>query len=178
MNALTLWNPWAWAMAHAGKPVENRTWEPPSRVLGQLLAIHAGKTLDHDAIFDIADEFGVAPENWDIPSVAPDLEGVRRVGRLVPGAIVAVGVLAGFVRDNGAGYIHPAGVEAAQLSEAEILRWARQTPWYQGPVGWVVVKRIALPTPVPCKGAQGLWTLPPEVEAQVRAQIGEAAHAQ
>ena len=30
---------------------------------------------------------------------------------------------------------------------------------------------IALPEPVPCRGAQGLWTLPADVESAVLAQI-------
>jgi len=37
--------------------------------------------------------------------------------------------------------------------------------------GWQLANIIALPTPVPCKGAQGLWPLPPDVLGQVRRQI-------
>lgn len=32
MKALTVWPEWAWAIVHAGKNVENRTWAP-----GQML---------------------------------------------------------------------------------------------------------------------------------------------
>lgn len=41
VRALTVRQPWAWAIAHAGKDVENRWWA--TRWRGQLL-IHAGKT--------------------------------------------------------------------------------------------------------------------------------------
>lgn len=40
MKALTVRQPWAWAIACAGKTVENRSW--PTDYRG-LLAIHAGK---------------------------------------------------------------------------------------------------------------------------------------
>jgi hypothetical protein len=31
---------------------------------------------------------------------------------------------------------------------------------------------LAAAEPVPCRGAQGLWTLPADVEAQVMGQVG------
>ena len=44
----------------------------------------------------------------------------------------------------------------------------RSSRWFCGPFGWWLadVVRIA---PVPCKGAQGLWVIPPPVLEQVRA---------
>jgi hypothetical protein len=45
----------------------------------------------------------------------------------------------------------------------------------KSPVGWVLDDVIALDEPVPCPGAQGLWQLPIDVEARVRAQIARAA---
>lgn len=46
MLGLTVWQPWASAIAEHGKPVENRTWRPPESVLGERIAIHAGKRFD------------------------------------------------------------------------------------------------------------------------------------
>jgi hypothetical protein len=43
MYALTIKQPWAWAIIHGGKNVENRSWSTQHR--GQL-AIHAGRTED------------------------------------------------------------------------------------------------------------------------------------
>ncbi|MEV4212644.1 DUF4326 domain-containing protein [Micromonospora sp. NPDC049662] len=43
IGALTVQQPWAWAIAYAGKRVENRTWAPPEAAIGHLLAIHAGQ---------------------------------------------------------------------------------------------------------------------------------------
>ena len=43
MKALTLTPEWAWAVTALDKRVENRTWRPPERMIGQRIAIHAGK---------------------------------------------------------------------------------------------------------------------------------------
>lgn len=48
--ALTLHRPWAWAIAHSTKRVENRTWAAPASLIGRPLAIHAGKVLDRSVI--------------------------------------------------------------------------------------------------------------------------------
>jgi hypothetical protein len=146
MRALTLIQPWAWAIAHAGKVIENRTWAPPHSLLGQRIAIHAGKKRER----------GLFLPDGSTPPLFLDQS-----------AVVAVGTLVGYVCDDGNGR-----VEANHFG-AEIMRAACASPWYQGPVGWIVVNRIALPTPVPCRGAQGLWTLPPDVEAAVMRQLGE-----
>ena len=44
MKALSIRQPWAWAILH-GKDIENRTW--PTHFVGHFL-IHAGKKFDHD----------------------------------------------------------------------------------------------------------------------------------
>ena len=46
MKALTVKHPWAWAIIHGGKDVENRP--RPTKYRG-LLHIHAGKAMDFDA---------------------------------------------------------------------------------------------------------------------------------
>lgn len=47
MKALSIQQPWTWAILH-GKPVENRTW--PTRFTGPFF-LHAGKKFDHDGYF-------------------------------------------------------------------------------------------------------------------------------
>lgn len=48
--------------------------------------------------------------------------------------------------------------------------------WAFGPVCWQLDNVRTLREPVPCRGAQRLWTLPDEVEAEVRRQLGEMTH--
>lgn len=54
-KALSIQQPWAWAILHAGKDVENRTWS--TRFRGRVL-IHAGKRLDREGLDMLVDEMG------------------------------------------------------------------------------------------------------------------------
>lgn len=47
MKTLSIQQPWAWAILHAGKDIENRTWKTNFR--GRIL-IQASKRIDYDAI--------------------------------------------------------------------------------------------------------------------------------
>lgn len=51
-DALTVRQPWAHAIAHLGKRVENRGWSRARAIslIGQLIAIHAGQKVDEDAV--------------------------------------------------------------------------------------------------------------------------------
>ena len=44
MKALSIRQPWAWAIIHAGKDIENRTWKTNFR--GRIY-VHAAKTFDN-----------------------------------------------------------------------------------------------------------------------------------
>lgn len=45
MKALSIQQPWAWAILYGGKDIENRTW--PTHYTGSFL-VHAGKKFDHE----------------------------------------------------------------------------------------------------------------------------------
>ena len=45
MKALSIRQPWAWMILHAGKDIENRAW--PTRFRGRVL-IHASKGMTHE----------------------------------------------------------------------------------------------------------------------------------
>lgn len=126
MKALTLWRPWAWAIFH-GKDVENRTWSPPASMIGQRIAIHAGKKIDEAGTLFIVDQlrlFGLPG-----PAHATGIIGVATIARIV--------------------------------TESE-------SPWFVGPVGWVLEDYVELPEPIPVKGAQGLWSLTRETDLYLR----------
>lgn len=152
--ALTLWPEWAWAVAHLGKRVENRTWAPPRWAMGRRLAIHGGAAFGgHTARVGAG---GKVPASWLYAVQAMLDMGLRAgeaavgpvtMGRLIPEAqskIVAVGRLSGVVTESA-------------------------DPWFVGPFGWVLSDVVVLPAPVPCRGAQGLWEVPQtEREAVLR----------
>jgi hypothetical protein len=50
---ISIMQPWAWAILHAGKDVENRTWAPPRRFTGVFSLIHAGKKIDREAVIHL-----------------------------------------------------------------------------------------------------------------------------
>jgi hypothetical protein len=148
MRAITLWRPWPFALFYdspLAKDVENRTWPPPARILGQRIAIHAGKKYDHEAAEDIADML-------DLSVLPPEAEH---------GGIVGVVTIDRFIRGGRCGY-----GQAIPRGDP-----AFKSMWFFGPYGWVLTDKIALLEPIPCRGAQGLWTVPPDVERLVLEQI-------
>ena len=86
MKALTIWQPWAWAIAEEFKPIENRSWRPSGLMLGKRIAIHTGKKCDDRKSFEFVREQCVAP--------------VPAAGQLVYGAVIATAVLDSFVTDS------------------------------------------------------------------------------
>lgn len=169
MKALTLWQPWSWAIAHAGKRVENRTWAPPASVIGQRVAMHAGLRLDKSAVKALCFESKTAN--------AHGLDMLAQAGGLARGAVESVATLLGYVMRDGEAVWRKADGSLVEDDCDKHLRFhdARRSKWWIGPIGWVLADVTPLPKPVPCKGAQGLWTLPEDVESAVLAQLTRAA---
>lgn len=62
--ALSIRQPWAWAILHRGKPIENRTW---STHLRGPICIHAAKGMTRDEQLTFADfimQLGMEPPNF------------------------------------------------------------------------------------------------------------------
>lgn len=59
VNCLTLKQPWAYAIFHLGKDVENRNWTPQRYPLNNTLYIHAGLSYDRLGRAWIEDQFDV-----------------------------------------------------------------------------------------------------------------------
>jgi len=142
VKALTLHQPWAWAIAHAGKRIENRSWRPPASIVGQRIAIHAGQGWNWDKTI------------WGTSTPPPTKAWLQQQGMV--GAIVATAKVVAAGDDS---MLYREG-----LASLDDLRW------YCGPVGWVLEDVRPMARPVPCNGAQGLWTLSDELVAAVAAQ--------
>lgn len=82
MKALTLIQPWAWAIEHLGKRVENRTWAPPPRLVGQRIAIHAGKKYDEEDARWLAENFDFS----EIDCAHGVIVATARIARVVTSA--------------------------------------------------------------------------------------------
>lgn len=84
MKALSIKQPWLWAITDLDKQVENRTWKPFSSNIGQRICLHASKADDRSGVPAIRQISGV-----DVP------DGLPR------GAIVAIATLAGWISETG-----------------------------------------------------------------------------
>lgn len=67
--ALSIRQPWVWAILHAGKDIENRSW--PTRIRGRI-CIHAATRMTEGEVFEfdnlVAFDWGItAPEYEDLP---------------------------------------------------------------------------------------------------------------
>ncbi len=76
MKSLTLHQPHTHSVAHLGKRIENRNWTPPAHLVGEVIAIHAGKKLDLEALEDLQQR------GYEIPDELP-AKAVVAVARLV-----------------------------------------------------------------------------------------------
>ena len=153
--ALTVWQPWAWAIAEGLKLVENREWSPRDARMqpGTRLVIHAG--LKETSASDFRGDLAFVRENvrrirgdqrvdgWRIPEPG-STEYVR-------GALVAVATYAGAVTTKA--HLPP-----------------EQQGWFVGRFGWVLRDVVKL-EPISCRGAQGLWPVGGEELFQVYEQL-------
>ncbi len=140
MKALTIKQPWAWAITNGTKRVENRTWRPPLHIIGQRIAIHTSARIEKAELLAFS-ELGA----WLEPTV----------NTLPVGCIVGTAIVKGYVVVNDMG-----GVEV-QTKGAQGYS-PDKDPWFCGPVGWLLddVRKVA---PVTCKGALGLWDVSVEL---------------
>ena len=177
MKALTLYQPWAWAVAWAGKPVENRQHAFPTFVMGRDVAIHGGLTMEVEALEEIAGTFGARPANYRLPG---HTYTALAVGILSVGAVAAVVRMAGWVRvrrletslshDSFRSHLEVVNYAGITSAEAED---AAKSGWAGGPYLWVMKEVRALEVPVLCSGERGLWDLPRNVEDLVLEQLQE-----
>ncbi|WTX00937.1 hypothetical protein OG216_46780 (plasmid) [Streptomycetaceae bacterium NBC_01309] len=123
VRALTLHQPWAHAIAHLGKDVENRRRRTNFR--DGLVLVHAGARVDQDAMQDLPADVAAA-----MPSRA----------------VVAVTRITDAHPDCG----------------GTCSSWAQPGAWH-----WRLADTVALSTPVPASGAQGLWVPDPQLRRRV-----------
>ena len=89
VRVLTVRQPWAWAIIHGGKDVENRSW--PTKHRGALL-IHAGSAFERDG-YETVKRLAARP-----PPPADEF---------VHGAIIGVAELVDCVRDSNSEWAVP-----------------------------------------------------------------------
>ena len=142
--------------AHRRQYWRTSTWPQRARLLWYA-AIHAGKRhqdLDNASEWPWPDGF-VPPHEVDSPT------GIVGVARLVGALDVR----------HGRRYLQRADdADRARLDALD------RDPWWAGPVGWLLDDVVAI-DPVPCRGAMGLWTVPPDLAAEVVRRVEAAGMA-
>lgn len=144
MRALTVQQPWAWAIVHGGKTVENRTQAWGYR---GPLAIHAGKRFSDRSNDALADALGRAMRGgqWQ---------------ELVYGAIIGVVQLVDVhwcYGDGDSTCCQPWG-------EHEYVEHGGRT---RSQIAHLVLEDPRPVDPIPCTGRLGLWTPDADVLAQL-----------
>jgi len=133
MRAISLWQPWASAIALGHKSIETRSWR--TKVRGPIL-IHAAKRMDR--------------EQREFASVERALG--RLPERLPLGALVARAVISDCYTTE---YLLAAG----KVGPIEKLYGDYGPERF----GWILTDIEALPEPIPFKGGQGFFEVPDEV---------------
>ncbi len=145
MKALSIRQPWAYLIAEKHKPIENRrNWCQP-KYRGEL-AIQAAKGMTRNEYLDVADM---------LRSFFPGIE-LPPFRELTRGAIVGVATVVDCLEPRSVRRPYP----------LETLSW-----WDQEQHGIVLYDVRPLRDPVPCAGMLGLWTVPEDIERQVREQL-------
>jgi len=128
MLAVSIRQPWAWAVIHAGKDVENRTEAAAKRMrrgIGQRILIHASKAMfveDYDDIVAL-----MRSHNLGEP---PDMDDLDEGAGCVIGSAIMTGII-----DPAVGY---------------------KSPWYTGRSGLILTDPSPC-TPIPLRGQLGLY---------------------
>ena len=134
MKAITLWQPWASLISAGVKRIETRSWCAPAALLGERIAIHAGKTVfsvGDGAIFDRRVDAILGP-GWK-----------RNIPR---GAVVATAIV----------------TSCEEMSEENRQQWPcgdeRLFGDYDlGRFMWRLAEVKPVEPPVPAVGHQGFW---------------------
>lgn len=172
MKALTIWQPWASLIAIGAKPYEFRGWKPPARLIGQRIAIHAGKRPMRKTEIRALSRGLLGVAGSTNPCLRRDValpfvqSVLREEGGLfeqemveVPYSALVATAIVGEAK-SGDVVAREFGVEIAPALEGDSFNW-----------GWPLIDIRPLGPSLPCAGAQGLWT-PPYGDAEIAAHEG------
>ena len=136
MRALSIRQPWAFAVVVGAKTVENRTWS--STYVGPL-AIHASRREEREAVPEVLRMVhGQLRPPFDMERLRRLYEENKRLGCVV-GQVEMTGCTK--------------GGDAGTWDEAMVR-------WFKGPFGFVFENARIATQPIPFRGRLGLWELP------------------
>jgi len=170
MKALSVWQPHASLIAIGAKAIETRSWYTKYR---GPLAIHASvKLMREQWRMCMHEPFRSALTGAKLLFL--DGHGIKDLLIIPTGAVITTCNLVDvrymlqgklYRYENGAVI---AGGEIPMPGEPE-LSFGDYTP---GRFAWILKDVQKLPEPIPAKGQQGLWTVPPEIEVIITNEQG------
>jgi hypothetical protein len=167
VKCISLWQPWASAIAAGSKLIETRSW--PTRYRGPLL-IHAARRLNRGELMHLCSCW-----NWKgaMAPVIPLRESYPAWELLPFGAVIAV---ADLMACRPTDSFTVAELDSARRPAGErptLYDWTERHmgDFSPGRFGWVLSNVRAFKTPIPFRGRQQLFDVPDEL---VRQQIEEA----
>jgi hypothetical protein len=167
MRCITVQQPWAWAIIHGGKNIENRTqlgmWR---RAVGTTIAVHAGAQISEHGMAD--ERIGHALRDRGHIHMPPAAFSPPGLNSLLGAPIHRSAILGVVDVDD----VHPAAGCCEPWGEHDY--WDADGDYRPDVVHLVLTNPQALTVPVPCRGKLGLWSLPEDIDAQVRSDL--AAH--
>lgn len=157
MRVLTVRQPWAWAIIHRGKDVENRVQNIAGTYRGPV-AIHAGLAFDRSGFDDatlgpIIDQ--VIDDEKDLPG-DHECRSTLTAG-VILGVVDLVGVHAGWIEPQGKP-CSPWGINYVEHAGQHHLVLANPRPI----------------DPIPAKGRLGLWRPDPTLRVQIAIALDRA----
>lgn len=156
--AISLWQPWATAIAKKAKRIETRSWKTDYR--GEIY-IHAAKHKTAEQLIDCGTDLmwraalGLADETLNLSTIIQDMDELLPFGALVAKAhLIDCRPTASFT-----------------IGEVETPRGKSPHTWCErhlgdfsiGRWGWVL-SQIEEIEPIPCKGQRGLFHVNPIVD--------------
>jgi hypothetical protein len=171
MKALSLWQPWASAIAIGSKRIETRSW--PTNYRGPLL-IHAAKHLVKSEFLQFSCDW-----NWlgAMAPIRPVMDHPELLDKMIPfGVIVAVAQL---VSCRPTGLITLEEIRRPRTPDGQkpgLYDWTEEQMgnFSHNRFAWFLEGVRALPQAIPYTGHQGLFEVPDHGEAMIslRRQLG------
>lgn len=169
IRAITLTQPWCGLMAAGIKRIENRT-RPMIKheLICEDIAFHASREIDEEVYGRIEE---IAPELVPYGQTKAPWAALSQITSAVTHVATLVDILTAKPSNDNYESRRREFDQALVRGTVTEDQWR----WYFAQIGYVFNNERVLETPVPCRGWQGCWTLPRDVEEQVRAQLGERA---
>jgi hypothetical protein len=167
MRAITVRQPWAWAIIHGGKDVENRTQAWSYR---GPLAVHAGAQFsDRGLSSDLIQDAAVRVDR-DRPVVVNTLGKIWRHEESLPlGAIIGIVDLVDIhhAENVGSDLDQLMGVSACCDSVWAERQYVEAGGRVRRQLVHLLLENPRPVDPIPCRGHLGLWTPPADVLEQL-----------